>query len=167
MHTFLTEPLLQSRIAKVARGDADTIQFINLRLVEQSTKDATFAQQEVGFHIKRAAWEARHAREKVVIYDRYVACEPMAIDPIDGEEVSAFDEYIPSGDLAPEQIVEQRQTVAEIQAALQGLPAKQRELITMLAEGLTQTEIVERTGMSKSSVSHMIARARTSMAAAL
>jgi RNA polymerase sigma factor (sigma-70 family) len=167
MHTFLTEPLLQTRITKIAHGDADTIQFINLRLVEQAARDATFASQEIGYHIKRAAWEARHAREKVVIYDRYVACEPMAIDPIDGEEVSAFDEYIPSADLTPEQIVEGRQTVAEIQAALNGLPAKQRELLTMLADGLSQTEIVERTGMSKSSVSHMIARARQAMVATL
>src|SRR5579859_31850 len=96
MNDFLTDPLLTRRIHAIARGDEDTAQAIALRLVELAADDPTFARQSAGYHIKRAAWEARHAREKSVIYDRYVASEPYAVDPTDGEEVSAFDEYIPA-----------------------------------------------------------------------
>jgi len=162
--TFLTDPLLQSRIANISRGDEDTAQAISLRLLDLAHTNPGFAAQEPGYLIKRAAWEARHVAEKAVIYDQYVLCEPYVTD-LEGDNVSAFDEYFPSEDLTPEQAVCQVERMASLAAAIQALPALQRRVMSLLAAFYKPSEIAVELGVSRSVVSHAIARGRAALAA--
>ncbi len=166
-NNFLTDPLLTRRIAQSAQGDEDAAQAVALKLLEVARATPRFARQSSHYHVKRAAWEARHYREKSHIYDRYVACEPHALDPEDGEPVSAFDEYLPADTLTPEDALIERDTLDSIHAAIDALPAAQRKVARLLAAGFDPSDIARKLGMSRSSVSHAIARARAALASAL
>ena len=167
MTSFITNDTLQARITRISRGSEDTAQAINLRLLELGAADASFGEQSVGYHIKRAAWEARHVQEKATIYDRYVAEEPTAYLPLEDETVNAFDELIAAPGLTPEEAVIQNETRAALQAAIDELPASQRAIARLFLSGYQPAEIADKLGISRSAVSHQFSRLCQRLAEAL
>ncbi len=138
-----------------------------LRLLEVAAADPTFAGQAPGFHVKRAAWTRRHYAERGRNYTKYVGAEPYTLDPEDGQPVSAFDEFVPSDSPTPEDAILQAERLAEIERAIDALPAVQRRVVRLAAAGDDPSVIAERLGLSRSSVSHALARARINLSAAL
>lgn len=171
MNTLLDNPILQTRILRIARGDEDLAQHLRLTLLEKARRDPKFARQELGYWIRAAKWEARHVWEKATIYNRYVDSEVRAVgagaphplyteylDEDRTDEASAFDE-LPGAGLTPEQEVEQRQTSAALRAAIDQLPDQQRRVASLHLRGFAPHEIARKLKLSKSSVSHLTARA--------
>jgi len=178
MNTLLDNPILQTRILSIARGDEDLAQHLRLKLLEKARRDPKFARQELGYWIRAAKWEARHVWEKATIYNRYVdsdltgRVERGAIttyteylsetvfrrDEDRTDESTAFDE-LPGAGLTPEQEVEQRQTSAALRAAIDQLPDQQRRVASLHLRGFAPHEIGRKLKLSKSSVSHLTARA--------
>ena len=167
----ILNPILQQRIHTVAHGDDDIASGVTLALLEKSNSDPRFAEQSVGYWIKRAAWKAKSLRTKSLrtksrVYDSYVCVEPYT-DSDDGEHVSIFDELIPSSDPGPEALVIASQTAAELSATIGRLPAVQQQIARLLLGGYKTTEIAAELRLSKSNVCHITARMRKTLAAAI
>jgi RNA polymerase sigma factor (sigma-70 family) len=155
-------PVLRSRIRSISRKYGhqaeDVEQHIWLTLFNLAEKDSAFARQSPGYWIKRAKWEGQRYIHACSTYDRYVESEQV-IEGDYGEEVSNFD-LISNGCPTPEEEVERRQ----FYAAVNTLPIKQKQVIEMLLIGYRPDEIANKLGVSRSSVSHFINRARTQLA---
>lgn len=79
---------------------------------------------------------------------------------------NAGDEVEPRAPAPPDAVVERAEAVRRVRAALDGLPARDRELLLMREEGFRYREIAEAIGVAPTSVGTLLARALRRFAAA-
>lgn len=163
---FIADPALDKVLTNIARGNDDLLQHLRLHLLERAAADPKFSRQQIGYWIRTAQWEAHHYWEKATTYNRYVS-EPTQILNADGadtynsylsedltDEATVFDE-LPGNFPTPEDEVERLQTLEALQDAIEQLTPKQMTVARLLAQGYSPSEIADRTGLSRASVSNL------------
>lgn len=147
-----------SRISRHARGTcsehtaADIAQTIYLRLLERAAQDPTFASRPDSELLVFAQWRGRHMAESGRAYTRNVDAEVFILDE-DGEEISAF-ERIPSASSSPEDCCLQAEQSQSLQAALQSLSPRDRQIVTRIyLQSEPQASVAADLGMTSAGVS--------------
>jgi RNA polymerase sigma factor (sigma-70 family) len=97
------------------------------------------------------AWLLRVARNRIIDRFRSKSARPLQIPTdIDGEDgVAALAELLPSPQAGPEAMYARRLLLEELDAALQDLPAEQRDVfIAHELDGISFRELAARTGLN-------------------
>ncbi len=142
----------------VARDQSRLRQFIRRRVPEPS--DAEDILQEVFYELLEAyrmmkpieqvtAWLFRVARNRITDLFRKRTREAPALPPDSDGEALALEELLPSPDAGPDAVYARGVLLHEIDAALEELPAEQREVfIAHELMGYSFKELSEQTGVS-------------------
>jgi len=161
-----SEPF-RARLAGLARFQAagydpdDISQQITLRLLTHRHK---LDGQTPGYSVRYASWQCRNIVAGEGLERQRVYEEPVYTDD-DGDEIAIFDELIALPGPSPEQIVERREWLVELDRTLATLTPRQRQVAYLLAEGYKQTEIADRLHISPNGVRKTVRRMRLALAA--
>jgi RNA polymerase sigma factor (sigma-70 family) len=96
-----------------------------------------------------SGWLFRVARNRITDLFRLKRARASADDPVAGEERLPFEDLLPSPDVGPEAAYARRVLLEELEAAVDELPDKQREVfIAHEIEGRSFKELAADTGLS-------------------
>jgi len=142
----------------IQREGRRLFRFIRKRVKDQA--DAEDILQEVFYELTEAyrllkpveqagAWLFRVARNRIV--DRFRKKRPETFSEVfePGEEAARFEDLLPSPDAGPEAVYARSVLLEELRAALEELPAEQREVfVAHELEDRSFKELAEETGVS-------------------
>jgi len=96
------------------------------------------------------AWLFQVARNRIIDRFRRRSIEKAALpDPVDGDELDVLSELLPSPQAGPDAQYARRVLVEQLDAALDELPAEQRDVfVAHELEGASFRELAARTGLS-------------------
>lgn len=149
-------------------AEADELaQDVWLRVVRQAGSYAPRAAAPQRPPARFSTWLFTIARNRVI--DHLRTRRPLeSLDEPQGEQGSAIDALAAPSGFGPLQHVESRQQAARLLAAVDALPAPQREAFLLLVEGeLTLAEIAAATGVGLETAKSRLRYARTALRRAL
>ncbi len=97
------------------------------------------------------------------VIDRHRKKEPMLLESTSNGEGSVFNAVPDRNEIEPIQIVMNRETLKQIEAALKQLPISQRTALELKCLGATPTEIAEALSITENNVGVLLFRARSRM----
>jgi RNA polymerase sigma factor (sigma-70 family) len=130
----------------------DAYQDMLLTLTEQARREPDFLEQKDAYILSKCSWEIRNKAESGRVYGKYVESE--------GEEFELLSDKMPG----PEQAVEARELITSLRRVVDGLPVKDKMIVSLLVIDCTPAEIARRLKVSRSAICQRLQHVRKSLA---
>jgi RNA polymerase sigma factor (sigma-70 family) len=116
--------------------------------------DPKFASQAIGYHVRRAKWEAQKYVKAGATYNKHVDVEPQVLDD-EGNEAFFFEEFVADAKADVEAQVVANEFERDMHIALSGLPEQQKKVARLMLDGYSNGEIAQALGVSKGRISQL------------